>query len=35
LEGKEARDLDKLVEHGVREYQKGKSKIIKSLADLD
>ena len=34
LEGKEAENLDKLVEHGLKEYQKGKCKIIKSLADL-
>ncbi len=35
LEGEDAEKLDKLVEQGLREYQKGKSKTIKSLADLD
>ncbi len=35
LEGKEAEELDKLVESGVKDYQKGKCKTIKSLADLD
>ena len=34
LEGKEAKMLDKLVEQGLEEYQKGKCKTIKSLADL-
>jgi len=35
LKGKEAKELDKLVEEGLREYRKGKCKSIKSLADLD
>lgn len=35
LKGKEAEKLDKLVEEGLREYQKGRCKTIKSLADLD
>jgi hypothetical protein len=35
LKGKEAEELDKLVEEGLREYRKGRCKTIKSLADLD
>jgi len=35
LKGKKAEELDRLVEEGLREYRKGKSKSIKSLADLD
>ena len=35
LTGKEATDLDKLVEDGLREYAKGKTRTIRSLADLD
>ncbi len=35
LKGKEAKELDKLVEEGLREYRAGKCKTIKSLADLD
>lgn len=35
LTGKAARDLDKLVDEGLREYQAGKCRAIKSLADLD
>jgi len=35
LKGKEAKELDKLVEEGLKEYRKGKCKKIKSLADLD
>ena len=35
LEGKEAEELDKLVEEGLRDYRQGKCKKIKSLADLD
>ncbi len=35
LKGKEAEDLDRLVEYGLEEYKKGKCKSIKSLADLD
>lgn len=35
LKGKAAEKLDKLVEQGLREYRAGKTKTIKSLADLD
>ena len=35
LTGKAARDLDKLVEGGLRDYKSGKCRNIKSLADLD
>jgi len=35
LKGKEAKELDKLVEEGLREYGKGKCREIRSLADLD
>ncbi len=35
LVGKEAKELDKLVEEGLKEYQAGKCKKINSLADLD
>lgn len=35
LKGKEAKALDILVEKGLRGYQDGKYKTIKSLADLD
>ena len=35
LKGKEAEKLDKLVKEGLKEYQEGKCKTIKSLADLD
>lgn len=35
LSGKEAERLDKLVEGGLKEYREGKTKVIKSLADLD
>lgn len=35
LKGKEAEKLDKLVKEGLKEYQDGKCKTIKSLADLD
>lgn len=34
LTGKKARDLDKLVEEGLKEHREGKTKSIKSLADL-
>lgn len=34
LEGKEAKKLDRLVERGLKEYKAGKTKTIKSLADL-
>ena len=35
LTGKEATDLDKLVKEGLREYRAGKTRTIRSLADLD
>ena len=35
LKGKEAEELDKLVEEGLEDYKKGRCKIIKSLSDLD
>lgn len=35
LEGKAAKDLDKLVKKGLEDCRKGKCKTIKSLADLD
>jgi len=35
LRGKAARDLDKLVEEGLREYRAGKTRILHSLAELD
>ena len=35
LQGKEAEELDKLVEEGLRDYKQGKCKKIESLADLD
>ena len=35
LKGKAAERLDKLVEEGLREYKNGKTKVLKSLADLD
>lgn len=35
LTGKAARDLDKLVEEGLREYKAGKCRTLNSLADLD
>lgn len=35
LVGKAARDLDKLVEEGLREYKAGKCRTLNSLADLD
>jgi len=35
LHGKAAEDLDRLVEEGLEEYHSGKTKEIKSLADLD
>lgn len=35
LRGKEAKALDDLVEKGLKDYRGGKSKTIKSLADLD
>ena len=34
LKGKRARDLDRIVEEGEKEYRKGKLKPLKSLADL-
>ena len=35
LEGKEAEELDKLVEEGLEDYKKGRCKTIKSLTDLE
>ena len=35
LTGKEAERVDKLVEEGLREYRAGKTRKIRSLADLD
>lgn len=35
LKGKAAEDLDKLVKRGLKDYQRGKCKTIKSLTDLD
>jgi len=35
LTGKAATDLDKLVEEGLRDYCAGKTRMIRSLADLD
>lgn len=35
LKGKEAKDLDKLVERGLKDYRAGKTKTLKSLTDLD
>ena len=35
LYGKEAEELDKLVEEGLKEYHTGKTKEIKSSRDLD
>lgn len=35
LKGKEAKAIDKLVVEGLRDYELGKCKKIKSLADLD
>ena len=35
LTGKAAKDLDTLVEEGLREYRAGKTRTIRSLADLE
>lgn len=35
LTGKAATDLDKLVEEGLREHAEGKTRTLRSLADLD
>lgn len=35
LADKEAKSLDTLVERGLREHRKGKTRIIRSLSDLD
>jgi hypothetical protein len=35
LKGKSATKLDRLVEKGLQEYQQGKTRAIRSLADLD
>ena len=35
LKGKAAERLDKLVENGLKEHREGKTRVLKSLADLD
>ena len=35
LKGKSGAKLDRLVEKGLQEYRKGKTRAIRSLADLD
>lgn len=35
LKGREAEELDKLVRAGLREYNNGKTREIRSLAELD
>ena len=35
LTGKAAEDLDKLVEEGLREYRAGKTRTLRSLAELN
>ena len=35
LKGNSARKLDTLVKQGIKNYRAGKTKILKSLADLD
>ncbi len=35
LTGREAKKLDELVEEGLRDYRAGRTKKIRSLADLD
>lgn len=35
LKGRAAEKLDKLVENGLKDYRAGKTKTLKSLADLD
>ena len=35
LHGKSARALDKLVKEGLQNYKTGKTKVIKSLTELD
>jgi len=35
LKGKEAEELDRLVKEGLRDHHLGKTRKIKSLADLD
>ncbi len=35
LNGKDAEELDRLIDQGMKEYQKGRCKTIKSLEDLD
>lgn len=35
LKGKEAKELDKLVEEGLEDCREGRCKTIKSLSDLD
>ena len=35
LKGKAAKKLDKLVSEGLKDYREGKTRIIRSLVDLD
>lgn len=35
LSGKEAEELDRLVEEGLKDYREGRTRKIKSLADLN
>jgi len=35
LKGKAAKKLDKIVEQGLKDYRAGKTRTLKSLADLD
>ncbi len=35
LKGRAAKKLDALVNEGLQEYRAGKTKVLKSLADLD
>ncbi len=35
LKGRAAKDLDKMVNQGLKDYRTGKTRTIKSLADLD
>lgn len=35
LKGEKSKELDKVVTEGLREYESGKARQVKSLADLD
>jgi len=35
LTGKKAKELDRLVKEGLREYEEGKCRSVKSLSELD